>query len=760
MFPYPEMSKRLFTMCVFSLLALAAAGAHRPNELPLTDGWTFSRDGGPFVGVRVPHDAAIAGPFDRSLDSPTGLLRYFGHGEYRRTLVRLRDAGKALFLEVDGAMHHARVLVNGTEAGGRPYGYSSFSVRIDPFLRDGTNELRVVVDAPEDSARWYPGFGLYRNVRLVEADARAHVAYNGVRVRTEGGDVKVEVEIEGERKDDAVWSARVVGESGLTVEKPRWWSPETPNLYEVEVVVKVDGKAVDSYRQRFGFRTLSFDPEKGFFLNGVHRQMKGVCLHHDLGPLGAALDVGALRRQLAIMKEMGADAIRTSHNPPAPELLDLCDEMGLMVMDEAFDVWEVPKRSKDYSLDFAAWHERDLTDLVKRDRNHPSVVMWSVGNEVKEHYEWREGLVAAGRRIGRELTEIVHRYDDRPVTLACFNAEAVTNGMAGTVDVFGANYLPEQYAAFRGRQGVIGSETCSMVSSRGEYFFPLGEGFADDPTPRPMARDGIRDHQVSSYDLYSFRANNYAPDVEFAFQERNPHVYGEFVWTGFDYLGGTDPWGEKGTPSKNSYYGIVDLCGFPKDRYYLYQAQWRPDLPMAHLLPHWTWPGRDGQVTPVHVYTSGDEAELFLNGRSAGRLKRRPFQYRFRWDGVVYEPGELKVVVWKGGHPWAEDVVRTAGSPVDVRAAKETWGDLDYWSFTALDDKGRISPVGSLRLEFTVRNGELAGVCNGDAADNDSFGGRSIRTFHGFCQAVVRRTDATVPELTWRVVKLDRKELK
>lgn len=744
-------ARRLAGTLAAAHLALGCVLPCEAGTDDLNAGWTYSRDGGAPETVDLPHDGAIAGPFDQSLENCTGLLPYFGHAVYTKRIAAPADGRLAAFLDVGGAMSEAKVFVNGRLAAERPYGYSSFRVPLDGFLRPGdANEIRIEVSPTRESARWYPGLGLYRGVKLVTRDRRAHVAWHGIRVRTEGNRANVEVELEGTEKDRATWSARIVGEEGLVVESPKLWSPETPNLYELEVAVKLGTETVDAQRVRFGFRTLRFDPAEGFFLNGVRRQMKGVCLHHDLGPLGAAFDRGAARRQLSIMKEMGCDAIRTSHNPPAEGLLDLCDELGLMVMDEAFDVWETGKRANDYARFFRDWHERDLVDFLTRDRNHPCVVMWSIGNEVIEHHDNARARAADGVRIGRALRDIVRRHDDRPVTCGFWNEAAVTNGMADVVDVFGANYLPERYAEFRGRQGVVGSETCSMVSSRGVYFFPLEEGFFADPTPRPM-RGGYRWNQVSSYDVSSMRPNNYSPDVEFAFQEANPHVYGEFVWTGFDYLGETDPWGRPGSPAKNSYFGIVDLCGFPKDRYYCYQAHWRPDLPMVHVLPHWTWPGREGERTPVHAYTSGDEAELFVNGVSQGRIRKVKGQYRLKWQDVVYRPGEIKVVAYRNGRAWAEKTVRTAGAPTTVKATHETWGDLDYWTFAAVDADGNPAPTGALRLRFRVRNGSLAGVGNGDPADHDSLKGDTIRTFSGLAQAIVRRQPGVEPELTWTV---------
>ena len=455
---------------------------------------------------------------------------------------------------------------------------------------------------------------------------------------------------------------------------------------------------------------------------------------------------------------MGCNAIRTSHNPPAPELLDLCDRLGFVVMDEAFDCWAMAKRPGDYHLLFPDWHEKDLRAFIRRDRNHPCVVLWSIGNEVYEQNE------PNGWKLGAQLAAIVHQEDStRPVTAALHTVAASTNGFQKVVDVFGYNYKPFGYAEFRTNNPavpLIGSETASCVSSRGEYFFPVSAN----------KKLGRADFQVTSYDL---AAPTWAmpPDDEFKGEDENPFVAGEFVWTGFDYLGEptpydrdttnrllfTDPavqakWdkvlkagGKIEVPSRSSYFGIFDLCGFKKDRFYLYQSRWRPDLPMAHLLPHWNWPERVGQITPVQVYTSGDEAELFLNGKSLGRKKRGPYEYRLRWDNVVYEPGTLKVVAYKNGRRWATDVVKTTGPAVKLalqadRATIHADGkDLSFVTLTIEDRNGLPVPRADNHVRFSIAGpGEIVATDNGDATSHVPFQSKERDAFNGLCLAIIR----------------------
>ena len=540
------------------------------HESDFNDGWEFRKEpDASWRAVRIPHDWAIEGPFDRNGEPGAGRLPYAGTGWYRKCFTLPKEAeGQTVFLDVGGAMAESDVWLNGVHVGGRKFGFSSYRVNLTAALKSPgeENQIEIRCHVPAKSARFYFGAGLYRPLRLVRTPP-VHVGCGGVFVTTsllDDGSAAVEAEVDvkgplafinaGARNTfkwgDVRIENRVVGEDGMCIRRPKLWSPETPHLYTLETKLFYAGELVDSVLTKFGARTLRFDPKAGFFLNGRYRQMKGVCLHHDLGSLGAAFDRGAFERQVKIMKEMGADAIRTSHNPPDPTVLDVCDEMGMMVMDEAFDCWNKHKFPADYATWFQEWHNKDFTDFVLRDRNHPSVVMWSIGNEIPDTYE--KPVPEQAIRAGKELTAIAHRLDPtRPVTMGHCRAFTMTNGMAKATDIYGANYLPDDYAWYlehgEGRLGLVATETCSAVSTRGEG------------------------------DLHAFRRNNYMPETEFAAQTNNPACYGEFVWTGFDYLGEPDPHTKNG--ARSSYYGIVDLCGFPKERYWTYRAHWRPEDP-------------------------------------------------------------------------------------------------------------------------------------------------------------------------------------
>ena len=551
-------------------------------------------------------------------------------------------------------------------------------------------------------------------------------------------------------------SARLRG----SLSKPTFWSLQQPQRYVAVTTVRVDGKITDSYETPFGVRTIQFTADNGFLLNGTRVPLNGVCDHHDLGALGSALNPRALERQIELLKEMGCNAVRTSHNPPAPELLDICDRLGLVVMDESFDCWLRSKKKNDYHLLFPDWHDKDLRALIRRDRNHPCVVLWSIGNEIAE-----QGY-PAGHEIAASLAAIVRSEDStRPVTAACNDTRAGFNGFQKQVDVFGYNYKPAEYGKVRQANPtlpVFGSETASCVSSRGEYFFPV----SDDKN------QGKADFQVSSYDLY---APPWAtpPDTEFRGQDEFPFVAGEFVWTGFDYLGEPTPYngdtsnllnftdpvekarlqkqldelGKIRVPSRSSYFGIIDLAGFKKDRFYLYQARWRPELRMAHILPHWNWPERVGQVTPVHVYTSGDEAELFLNGKSLGRKTRGAREYRLRWDDVVYEPGELKVVAYKNHKVWARDARKTTGPATQLTLTADhstlhaDGNDLSFVTVTVADHSGSLVPKAKKHVKFTVTGpAEILGLDNGDPTSFEPFQGNEHSAFNGLCLVILRST--------------------
>lgn len=739
-------------------------------------------DDGAWRTLDLPHDWGIEGPFRGDLPNETGKLPWAGIGWYRKALPKV-EPGKRVYLDFDGAMSHPKVFVNGQLAGEWAYGYASFRVELTKFLKpDGANVIAVRLDNPPDSSRWYPGGGLYRHVWLVTGGP-VHLAHHGVFVHTpdvsaERATVVIETALEGgtgEIRHEILWKGKVVAKADgaratAVLPRPNLWSVAKPQLYQLRTSVLLQGKTVDTQLTTFGIRKIEWSGASGFQLNGERVPLNGVCNHHDLGILGGAVHERAIERQLEILKEMGCNAIRTSHNPPAPELLDLCDRMGFLVIDEAFDCWRRGKKPNDYHLDFDTWHERDIVSFVRRDRNHPCVIAWSSGNEIPEQGS------ASGAALSRELTDIFHREDPtRLVSAGCNHPAGWMNGFAQSLDLFGYNYKPHLYGEYHARfpnQPLFGSETASCVSSYGEYFFPVEQDKAK----------GFFNFQVSSYDLY---APSWAmkPDVEWVGLDKNPSVAGEFVWTGFDYLGEPTPYNSDRTnalnfsdpkereramalfeklgnhsPSRSSYFGIVDLCGFKKDRFYLYQARWRPELPMAHLLPHWSWPGREGQVTPVHLYTSGDEAELFLNGKSLGRKKRAPLTYRLVWDDVLYAPGELKAVAYKNGKPWAEAVRRTAGPAVaitlDIDRKKLVGGrDLSFAVATVVDAKGEQVFAADHLLTFTLTGAaaELAAVGNGDATDPRSFQGTQYPAFHGLALAIIRAHHEAKGEVTLRV---------
>jgi beta-galactosidase len=765
--------------------------------------------------LALPHDWAIEGPFQQALPGATGKLPWVGASWYRKRFVLpATDAGRQISLDVDGAMSYAMVWCNGHFVGGWPYGYASFRLELTHWLQPGkTNVLAIRLNNLEQSSRWYPGAGLYRNVWLVKS-APVRVAQWGTYVTTpevssNSATVKIQTQGEGATAATKVgteifeWNAdrnrlgrsvaRLIAEeaplpdasglqtSQLKISHPKLWSCESPQLYVAVTTLIHGGKIVDRYETPFGIRTLQFTADDGFLLNGQRVQLKGVCNHHDLGALGAAFNLRAAERQLEILKEMGGNALRTSHNPPAPELLDLCDRMGILVMDESFDCWKRGKRPNDYNLLWDDWHEADLRAEIRRDRNHPSVILWSIGNEVLEL-----GRPDEGRPIASELTAIAHEEDPtRPTVLGSNNRDAGFNGVQTNVDVFGQNYQKSGYAAFKAKNPripVVGSETSSTVSSRGEYFFlerPEENAALQTTNSKaslpfsPVSEDkgqGKSDFQVSSYDLYG-PGWAITPDKEFMALEKNRFVLGEFVWTGFDYLGEPTPYnndtsnllnfqdaagraemarqlkelGKILVPSRSSYFGIVDLAGFKKDRFYLYQAHWRPNFPMAHIMPHWNWSERVGQVTPVQVYTSGDESELFLNGKSQGRKKKNAFEYRLRWNDVVYEPGELKVVAYRQGKTWAEEVVRTTGPAAklllqpDRKVIKASADDLAFITVTVADKSGLLVPRSKNHLRFELAGpGEIVAVDNGDATSFEPFQASERNAWNGLALVIVR----------------------
>lgn len=748
--------------------------------------------------VTLPHDWAITGPWLK--DGPyggMGRLPSWGIGWYRRTLdIPARDAGRSVFLDVDGAMSYASVWLNGHLVGGWPYGYNSWRLDLTPWLVPGKpNQLAIRLDNPPESARWYPGGGLYRDIWLTKTD-KVHVGQWGTQVRTPqvsaasaSIDLQVSLDNDGTQAASAEVATRiyVLGADGkpagkpvatipaqqasipaqgsvtlsgsVTLANPRLWGPpptQAPNRYVAVTRVTRGGRQIDSYETRFGIRSIQYDPDKGVIVNGEPVPLRGVNNHHDLGALGAAFNTRAAERQLEIMRDMGVNAIRMSHNPPDPALLELTDRMGFLVIDEVFDSWHKKKTPLDFHLIFDDWHEQDLRAMLRRDRNSPSILMWSIGNEVGEQYDGEPGAALA-----RELVAITREEDPTRPAMTAMNYAKADMPLPGAVDVIALNYqgtgvrsLPSQFPAYRARfpdKLIFSSESASALSSRGEYQFPV-PGTISGPV-RPGSGGDPDTHQVSSYELFAADFGASA-DRTFAAHDQAPYAAGEFVWSGFDYLGEPTPY----YTARSSYSGIVDLAGFPKDRFYLYQARWRPDLPMAHILPHWTWPGREGQVTPVHVISSGDEAELFVNGKSQGRKKRAPYEYRFRWDYVTYEPGELKVVTWKDGKEWASAVVKTAGpaagmaASADRAAIRADGKDLAFVTVRILDKDGNPAPRAANRLHFTIEGpGEIVATDNGDPTSFEAFQSADRDAFNGLALAIVRARPGTPGKITLRV---------
>lgn len=786
--------------CVLlSLLAMA-----QRTEVLLEKNWRFAKgdvaeamteefDDSRWEAVTVPHDWAIYGPFDRSHDlqevavtqnleqqasvktGRTGGLPYVGVGWYRTRFDASAD--KQVVLVFDGAMSEARVYVNGQEVCFWPFGYNSFHCDVTPYLKkDGKDNLLAVrLENRPQSSRWYPGAGLYRNVRVVTTE-QVHVPVWGTQVTTphvaaDYASVCLKTTVDGAGQNDVRIVTEILSPDGqvvavkdntmkinhgqpfeqnFLVDKPRLWSPEAPYLYKAASKIFVDGRQVDEYVTRFGIRSIELVADKGFFLNGKHRKFQGVCNHHDLGPLGAAVNVAALRRQLTLLKDMGCDAIRTAHNMPAPELVQLCDEMGFMMMLEPFDEWDIAKCKNGYHRFFNEWAERDMVNMLRQYRNNPSVVMWSIGNEVPTQCS------PEGYKVASFLQDICHREDPtRPVTCGMDQVSCVlANGFAAMLDVPGFNYRTQRYVEAYGKLPqnlVLGSETSSTVSSRGVYKFPI-----------ELKKQAMYDdHQSSGYDLEACSWSN-VPDEDFALADDYDWTLGQFVWTGFDYLGEPSPYDTDAWPSHSSLFGIIDLASLPKDRYYLYRSLWNKRDNTLHVLPHWTWPGREGENTPVFVYTSYPETELFVNGKSYGKqrkvdaktafslkendalwLQRR---YRLMWMDVPYEPGELKVVAYdKDGRPVEEKIVRTAGKPHHLEVVADRMQltadgkDLAYLTVRVVDKDGNLCPADNRLVTFSVKGaGTFRAAANGDATCLALFHLPRMHAFSGQLTAIVQ----------------------
>jgi beta-galactosidase len=762
------------------------------TEMLLEKGWKFTKgdvsgaEGTSFndthwESVVVPHDWAIYGPFDRNNDlqnvavtqnfekeasvktGRTGGLPYVGVGWYRTRFDV--EPGRQTMLVFDGAMSEAKVYVNGKEACFWPFGYNSFYCDVTSFLNhDGKqNLLAVRLENRPQSSRWYPGAGLYRNVRVVTT-GQIHVPVWGTQLTTphvseDYASVCLRTSVENAGRTELTVQTDIISPEGkvvsskknkgyinhglpftqnFIVEHPALWSPESPSLYRAVSKIYSGDTLLDTYTTRFGIRSIEYIADKGFFLNGKHRKFQGVCNHHDLGPLGAAINVSALRHQLRMLKDMGCDAIRTAHNMPAPELVSLCDEMGFMMMIEPFDEWDIAKCENGYHRFFNEWAERDMVNMLHQYRNNPCVVMWSIGNEVPTQWS------AEGYKVAKFLQDICHREDPtRPVTCGMDQVDSVLdNGFAAMLDIPGFNYRAHRYEEAYERLPqniVLGSETSSTVSSRGVYKFPAER----------KAGAMYDDHQSSSYDLEYCSWSN-IPDIDFALAEDYDWTIGQFVWTGFDYLGEPSPYDTNAWPNHSSMFGIIDLASIPKDRYYLYRSIWNKDEETLHILPHWNWEGYEGKPIPVFVYTNYPSAELFVNGKSYGRqTKNRQTvenRYRLMWHNVTYEPGEAKVIAYDAdGKAVAEKKVYTAGKPhhielqTDYTSLKADGKDLAYVTVRVVDKEGNLCPTDGRLLNFRVKGaGSYRASANGDPTCLDLFHLPQMHAFNGMLTVIVQ----------------------
>ncbi|NDW10722.1 beta-galactosidase GalB [Dysgonomonas sp. 520] len=782
-------------------LSIAICCNAQRTEFLLEKNWKFTKGDNPnakdidfndagWEVVTIPHDWAIYGPFDRNNDlqevavtqnfetvssvktGRTGGLPYVGVGWYRNKFdIDLFDKNsEEVRLLFDGAMSEARVYVNGQEVCFWPYGYNSFHCNITNYLNpNGKNNLVAVrLENLPQSSRWYPGAGLYRNVHVIKTN-KVHVPVWGTHVTTpfvskeyasvclkttiannEGKKVRVETQI-----TDKAGNVVVEGndaqklnegkdfEQNFIVDNPRLWSPENPYLYKITSKIYLDEKLVDEYNTPLGIRDIKFIAEKGFFLNGERRKFQGVCNHHDLGPLGAAVNEAALRRQLTLLKDMGCDGIRTTHNMPAPELVRLCDEMGFMMIVENFDEWDIAKCKNGYHRFFDEWAEKDMINMLHNFRNNPSIVMWSIGNEVPTQCDDK------GYKVSDFLQDICHREDPtRPITSGIDQVTCVLeNGFAASIQIPGLNYRTQRYIETyenTPQKLILGSETASTVSSRGVYKFPVEK----------KANALYDDHQSSSYDWEVCPWSN-IPDEDFALAEDYEWTLGQFVWTGFDYLGEPTPYHTDAWPNHSSMFGIIDLASIPKDRYYLYRSVWNKKENTLHVVPHWTWQGRENEITPVFVYTNHDSAELFVNGKSYGRKSKSKesldTRYRLIWMDVVYQPGELKVVAYdKNGKVADEKIVKTAGKPHHIelipdRTQLSSDGkDLAYVNVRIVDKDGNLCPHDATEVRFTVKGeGKYRASANGDPTSLELFHLPKMSAFNGQLTTILQAGEKT-----------------
>ncbi|ATA75086.1 DUF4982 domain-containing protein [Capnocytophaga sp. H2931] len=750
--------------------------------------------------VVVPHDWAIYGPFDIENDvqrtaikqdgqvapiehsGRTGGLPFVGVGWYRTSFdVADFNADKKVFIKFDGAMSNAEVFVNGQKAGEWHHGYNTFFLDVTPFVKAKNNTLAVRLENLTQQSRWYPGAGLYRNVHVITKN-KTHIPIWGIQLTTPEieknfakiqlkteiesqnlSNIEVETEIfnpKGEKiaSDRKKYNEFVINnkiQQDIYVKNPLLWDIQQPNLYKAITKIYENGTLKDTETTTFGIRKIEIKPNDGLYLNGRKIKFQGVCMHHDLGAIGAAVNEAAIRRQIRIMQDMGVNAIRTAHNMPAPEYVRIADEMGMMLALESFDEWAIPKVENGYNRYFKDWAEKDLTNLVRHFRNNPSVVMWFIGNEVEEQ------SVQEGAKVARWLQDIIHKHDGtRPVSNGMDRPDHVfKNNMAATMQVAGFNYRPFRYQeAYKllPQQIILGSETASTISSRGVYKFPVER--------KSMPK--YEDQQTSSYDVEHCGWSN-LPEDDWIQHEDLPYTIGEFIWTGFDYLGEPTPYYVE-WPAHSSYFGAVDLAGLPKDRFYLYRSHWSKEAETLHVLPHWNWEGREGQVTPIFVYTNYPSAEVFINGKSQGKRSKdlnipldgsytkeaqqsfeRQKRYRLMWLDTKYEAGEVKVVAYdKNGKAVAEKIVKTAGKPHSLRLTADRnvitadGKDLSFITIEAVDKDGNLCPNVNDLVTFKVSGaGTYRAAANGDATSTDQFHLPKMHLFNGKLVAIVQSSE-------------------
>ncbi len=787
--------KSIFLLLLVPIILASCASNEESRIIRLLDeDWKFINkevENGAIPGINtvnwetvaIPHDWAISGEFDKSIDAQetmviedgervpkmrtgrTGGLPHIGVGWYRKSLeIPSSYKNKRIHVKFDGAMSHAKVYLNGEFVGEWPYGYASFGFDVTDYINFGReNILAVRLENKPFSSRWYPGAGLYRNVRMVVTnlvfvkqwgtslttpdieDGKGTVNLKTTVLNKSGKSKKVTVDTQiisftGETvariSDEIVIDKELTVEQNLDVSSPKLWSVELPTLYTAVTKILDGNKELDAYETPFGFRYFEFTNNDGFFLNGKRVQLNGVCLHHDLGPLGAAVNLSSLRHRMKLLQEMGCNSIRTSHNPPTPEMLELADEMGFLILDEIFDEWRLAKTKNGYNTLWDEWAEKDMVAWIHRDRNHPSVIAWSIGNEVREQ-GGKDGLETC-----QFLVDICRREDPTRPTTAGFNnwRGAINNGLADAVDLPAWNYKPQYYNSIHNEHPewtMYASETASTVSSRGEYFFPAKERVHYTREP----------YHSNSFDM-EFPRWATSPDREFATQDSFKFMAGEYVWTGFDYLGEPTPYNVE-WPARSSYFGIIDLCGIPKDRYFLYQSKWS-DKEVLHVLPHWNW--KAGEKVSVHCYTSFDKGELFLNGKSLGIREKDPANlyttYRLVWDDITYKPGEIKVVALdENDNPLKEAVVKTAGEPAKIVLETDRnqiladGKELAFVTVSVVDEDGTLCPRANNLIYFSVvGEGSVKAVGNGDPTSLESFIKPFRKTFNGKCMVLVQST--------------------